>query len=111
MFYNLLLDKDVPVTVTFTDVPDSAWYADAVNTLASLGMINGVGDNKFEPERSITRAEFTAIAMRFARMPTPGIISSATYRREPGIMSTWRVPQSTGGSTVTLTAALVPMTT
>ena len=72
MFYNLLLDKDVPVTVTFTDVPDSAWYADAVNTLASLGMINGVGDNKFEPERSITRAEFTAIAMRFARMPNAG---------------------------------------
>ena len=65
MFYNLLLDKEVPVTTSFTDVPADAWYAKAVNTLASLGMITGVGNNQFEPERSITRAEFTTIAMRF----------------------------------------------
>lgn len=65
MFYNLLLDKDVTITVTFEDVAADAWYADAVNTLASLGMIKGVGDNRFEPERSITRAEFTTIAMHF----------------------------------------------
>ena len=65
MFYNLLLDKDVAITVTFDDVPADAWYAEAVNTLASLGMISGVGDNLFQPERSITRAEFTTIAMRF----------------------------------------------
>ena len=65
MFYNLLLDKDVAITVTFDDVPADAWYAEAVNTLASLGMITGVGNNQFEPERSITRAEFTTIAMRF----------------------------------------------
>ena len=66
MFYNLLLDQDVEITKTFDDVPANAWYAKAVNTLASLGIISGVGDNKFEPERSITRAEFTAMAMKFA---------------------------------------------
>uniref|UniRef100_UPI0013DD99B1 S-layer homology domain-containing protein n=1 Tax=Agathobaculum sp. Marseille-P7918 TaxID=2479843 RepID=UPI0013DD99B1 len=72
MFYNLLLNQDVESTVAFSDVPSDAWYAKAVNTLASLGMINGVGDNKYEPDRSITRAEFTAIAMRFAELPTGG---------------------------------------
>ena len=66
MFYNLLLDQDVEVTKTFDDVPANAWYTKAVNTLASLDIISGVGDNKFEPERSITRAEFTAMAMKFA---------------------------------------------
>lgn len=65
MFYNLLWDKDVAITVTFDDVAANAWYAHAVNTLASLGMIGGVGNDLFEPERSITRAEFTTIAMRF----------------------------------------------
>ena len=65
-FYNLLLDQDVEITKTFDDVPANAWYAKAVNTLASLDIISGVGDNKFEPERSITRAEFTAMAMKFA---------------------------------------------
>ena len=66
MFYNLLLDQDVEITKTFDDVPANAWYAKAVNTLSSLDIISGVGDNKFEPERSITRAEFTAMAMKFA---------------------------------------------
>ena len=66
MFYNLLLDQDVEVTKTFDDVPANAWYTKAVNTLASLDIISGVGDNKFEPERSITRAEFTSMAMKFA---------------------------------------------
>ena len=65
MFYNLLLDKTVPITVTFDDVPADAWYTEAVNTLASLDILNGVGNNQFEPDRSITRAEFTTIAMRF----------------------------------------------
>ena len=63
--YNLLLDKDVPVTVNFSDVPDNAWYADAVNALASLGILTGAGNNEFAPDRAITRAEFTVIAMRF----------------------------------------------
>ena len=29
--------------------------------------MQGVGDGRFEPEKAITRAEFTVIAMRFAR--------------------------------------------
>ena len=66
MFYNLLLDQDVEITKTFDDVSEDAWYAKAVNTLASLGVVSGVGDNKFEPNRSITRAEFTTMAMKFA---------------------------------------------
>lgn len=68
MFYNLLLEKDVSVTVSFTDVPADAWYAEAVNTLASLGVIKGIGDGQFAPNRTITRAEFTVIAMRFANV-------------------------------------------
>lgn len=73
MFYNLLLNKDVAVTVSFSDVNSERWYATAVNTLASLGIITGVGNEKFAPERAITRAEFTAIAMRFAKLDKTGI--------------------------------------
>ena len=72
MFYNLLLDQDVTITKTFDDVPAGAWYAKAVNTLASLGVVSGVGNGDFEPERSITRAEFTSIAMKFAEGKTGG---------------------------------------
>ena len=72
MFYNLLLDQEVEITVTFQDVPEDAWYAQAVNTLASLGILNGVKDGQFAPNRSITRAEFAAIAMRLANPVSEG---------------------------------------
>ena len=65
MFYSLLLDKDVKITKTFTDVPADAWYADAVNTLASLGMLGGYPDGTFQPDRTITRAEFAVVALAF----------------------------------------------
>lgn len=68
MFYNLLLNKDVDITVNFTDVPADAWYGKAVHTLASLGIIAGIGNNQFAPNRTITRAEFTVIAQRFANL-------------------------------------------
>lgn len=72
MFYNLLLDKDVPITVSFSDVAPDAWYAEAVNTLGSLGIVAGIGNGQFAPDRAITRAEFTVIAMRFAELDTSG---------------------------------------
>ena len=72
MFYNLLLNKDVAVTVSFSDVKAGSWYETAVNTLASLGIVTGVSKNQFVPERAITRAEFTAIAMRFAKLDQTG---------------------------------------
>lgn len=73
MFYNLLLEKDVKITVEFEDVPADAWYAKPVNTLASLGILSGVGNGRFDPERSITRAEFTVIAMKFANTSGGGV--------------------------------------
>ena len=73
MFYGLLLDKDVDVTVSFTDVDGDAWYATAVNTLASLGLVSGVGNGQFAPQRAITRAEFATIAMGFARTEDGGV--------------------------------------
>ena len=65
MFYNLLKDKSASAGTTFSDVPSDAWYTEAVNTLAALGIIGG-SNGKFRPNDPITRAEFVAIAMRFA---------------------------------------------
>lgn len=77
MFYNLLVNKDVMITVEFDDVADDAWYATAVNTLASMGILKGIGidadgNNLYAPEAPITRAEFTAIAMRFSKLDVEG---------------------------------------
>lgn len=66
IFYGLLNDANIPVTAGFSDVPSDAWYAKAVNTLASLGLVSGVGEDRFLPDQPITRAEFVTMAMGFA---------------------------------------------
>ena len=69
IFYRLLPEEDradyKDSVVIFPDVPKDAWYADAVATLTSLGIITGLPDGTFRPEGKITRAEFAAIAARF----------------------------------------------
>ncbi len=68
MFYNLLLDKSMGDTpVTFEDVPEGAFYAEPIRVLASRGILFGTSPTTFDPDRPITRAEFTAIAMRFSK--------------------------------------------
>ena len=69
MFYALLNNKNVTITKTFPDVPADAWYATAVNTLASLGMVSGDANGNYRPNDPITRAEFCVIALAFAYEP------------------------------------------
>lgn len=49
----------------YTDVATDSWYNNAISTLSNMGIINGYDDGSFQPNASITRAEFTAIATRF----------------------------------------------
>lgn len=68
IFYRLLKDKGNYENLNiFSDVPNNAWYKTAVNTLAAKGIIVGIGNSMFAPERYITRAEFCTIASRFAQ--------------------------------------------
>lgn len=51
-------------TVSFTDVgADVAWAKEAIEALAGKGIITGTGNNKFEPKRQITRAEFAKMVV------------------------------------------------
>ena len=61
--------------VTFPDVA-SHWAKDAVNDMGSRLVVTGVGGGIYEPERSITRAEFATIVVRAMGLKT-GITESA----------------------------------
>ena len=69
MFYALLKNKNVMITTSFSDVSNDAWYATAVKTMASLGMMSGYPDGTFRPDEPITRAEFATVALAFAYEP------------------------------------------
>ena len=49
----------------FADVPNDAWYSGYVRYLMNYGIVCGVSETRFMPDRAITRAELTAMAVRF----------------------------------------------
>ena len=50
----------------FTDVPEDAWYTEAVSWAAGIGAVNGIGDDKFAPDETVTREQLVAILFRYA---------------------------------------------
>lgn len=50
--------------VNFKDVPDNAWFAKAVSFISAREITSGVGDNKYAPDRQLTRAQFIVMMMR-----------------------------------------------
>ena len=69
IFFRMLTDdardRNWSQTNDFTDVPETAWYNNAISTLANMGILSGDPDGSFRPDDSITRAEFTKIAVSF----------------------------------------------
>ncbi len=50
--------------ISFSDVPDSAWYAGAVSFIAARGISAGTGNGKFAPEKTLKRGEFVVMLLR-----------------------------------------------
>ncbi len=67
VLYNLEGETSSYPTV-FDDVAKSAWYADAVNWAAASGIVEGKGNNKFDPNAAITRQEMAAILYRYSEL-------------------------------------------
>ena len=59
----------------FSDVKESDWYYKYVMELYERGGVNGVGDGKFNPNGTVTAAEFMTIA---ARLVTPQYIDMSS---------------------------------
>jgi len=44
--------------IYFTDLDSCVWAQDSINELASKGIVNGVADKIFDPDRDVTREEY-----------------------------------------------------
>ncbi|MBQ2830264.1 MAG: S-layer homology domain-containing protein [Oscillospiraceae bacterium] len=62
--------KDETPSVSFSDVPSGAYYADAVAWAVEKGITNGVGGDSFAPEASCTRGQMVTFLWRMAGCPT-----------------------------------------
>ncbi len=52
---------------SFTDVKTRQWYTGAVIWAAREGIVNGVGNNKFDPDGTVTREQVATILYRYAQ--------------------------------------------
>lgn len=73
IFFRLLKadirDGNLTADNEFSDVSDGQWHNKAVSTMAKLGIVKGRRADSFDPDASITRAEFAAICARFNTKP------------------------------------------
>lgn len=64
------LPAPIGETPTFRDVPASAWYAQAVQEAAALGLVQGAG-GEFRPNAPISREELAVILQRVLKEKAP----------------------------------------
>ena len=73
IFFRLLKadirDGNLTADNGFSDVANGQWHNKAISTMAKLGIVKGRRADNFDPDASITRAEFAAICARFNTKP------------------------------------------
>ena len=73
IFFRLLKadirDGNLTADNGFSDVANGQWHNKAISTMAKLGIVKGRRADSFDPDASITRAEFAAICARFNTKP------------------------------------------
>ena len=67
--YAIVIDKESHEPMTFIDVPDSAYYAEAVNWAVAKKITGGVGNGLFAPNDPCTRAQIVTFLWRAAGSP------------------------------------------
>jgi hypothetical protein len=92
ILYNYVKPARGANTTSFTDVPLGQWYSDPIAWAASEGIVSGVGNDKFEPNRAITREEMMTVFYKFAKWQDKGPVGAWAIRLDyPDIdkVSSW----------------------
>ncbi|HAG04468.1 MAG TPA: hypothetical protein DCG28_03415 [Lachnospiraceae bacterium] len=63
----------------FNDVEKDAWYFESISWAAEKGIVSGVGNNNFAPDRPVTREESARICFGFAKAYNKDVSSVRTY--------------------------------
>lgn len=83
MLYRLLPPSTPVPGDTYADVPEGAFYADAVKTLAGLGVLEA-RDGMLDTGRTVTRGEFTRYIASFFPLRTDAELFPDVAEDDPG---------------------------
>ncbi len=74
----------------FADVESGTWYSEAVAWAASEGIVNGMGDNRFEPNTDITREQIATILYKYSqKKESVGATAVAISAPDKDKISSW----------------------
>ncbi|QHJ70609.1 S-layer homology domain-containing protein [Planococcus halotolerans] len=59
-----VFDLAFTIDVSFTDVPQDAYYAEAISKILAINITNGYPNNTFQPQEEVTRGQFAAFLAR-----------------------------------------------
>lgn len=62
-------DKPAPIVPDFGDVPDSSWYAEAIDFVVQRALFQGTSQNTFSPNATMTRGMLVTVLHRLAGKP------------------------------------------
>lgn len=81
----------VSYTALFSDIPDGQWYTAGTIWAGQRGVVDGVGNGKFNPFANITRQEIAVILYRYAQRMGYGVAQSADLSRfgDSGTVASW----------------------
>lgn len=69
IIYRLLDDESISLynhaELAFVDVAADAWYTPYVRVIQAAGIVNGVGDGKYDPNGTVTWSQIITILTRF----------------------------------------------
>lgn len=76
---------------TFVDVPDGAWYTDAVTWAAENGVVSGIGGSRLDPSGFVTREQTAEILYNYAHSKGYDVSARADLTAFPdaGSVSGW----------------------
>lgn len=68
MLYRMAGAPETDAAAAFADVPEDAYYADALAWAVETGVTEGVSETEFAPDMDVTREQFVTFLYRFAAL-------------------------------------------
>lgn len=69
----------LPMLPHFTDIPETAWYYEAVRQSYEQGLMSGVSTTRFGPGQRMTRAMFVTVLGRLAKVNTENYLFTPVF--------------------------------
>lgn len=91
ILYRMAGEPAVDAEIEFTDLAEGKWYTEAMIWATENGILEGFGDGTCRPEAKVTREQYAAFMMRYAKFCGNDVSATADLSKfeDPESVSDW----------------------